>query len=659
MSNPFNKDAGIFNSAKSVKKAASTNPFGSEIKLEKVPKEKDKIHIKNPFERIMKHKKESSLTLTKNKLKEDTKTIIPEPKKSIKMSETVIDLRPSIVQVTPNDGIPGITISLDGENLGEDKNDIFMVLFGDQDLTYWTTWISPNELKIRMGSKIGTATFIVVTRKGGMGVSKCEFTCESIRSNPFEESSVWLNESIYLNDLMNSNFNIATTTEIENENPLNIDQNSPNEFVQNILTKFRKSASFTSEKFDPIYYLLNSHSLCDFKTLQSGLKNLVNEIDQQSEVPFMFLKSHVSHFMESLNVLKNLVDSHQLNQTLINLKHIKNLKSSLKETSNAAHDMFNSVLKRSEMAQSTWNALNVIQRHSFLFNLTNNINKYIVNKNYDMVITDFNRAASLFQNSKVEFIRRVFEIIRQKIIQLCQDIISQLQDSSNQKFDKNYQLIKVLESLNYPYNCAWIYFESLAKSVKLKLKQDFDGYLEFIKFENDKYQDFIEYNDAETYKVDDNHFTKTNEYFKSVCEILALYMINLWKIGENYFYYDSQITKHNSESALNDKSSLTNGNVSKNNLSRNNSNYSNVKFSIFDNKAATKDESKIVLTGTVKANYQDPGKYEEFMEYIMELIQIFYDDVSSVFQFKKDINDKEKSNITITICSLLDSVNIF
>ena len=63
--------------------------------------------------------------------------------------------------------------------------------------------------------------------------------------------------------------------------------------------------------------------------------------------------------------------------------------------------MFDDVLQRKDRADSTRNALNVLQRFRFLLYLPVNIERHIQKGEYDVVINDYARAKSLFGDTQV------------------------------------------------------------------------------------------------------------------------------------------------------------------------------------------------------------------------------------------------------------------
>jgi len=76
---------------------------------------------------------------------------------------------------------------------------------------------------------------------------------------------------------------------------------------------------------------------------------------------------------------------------------VNTILESLKE---ATH-LFHGVLTRREKAEATRNALAVMTRYKFLFQLPINIDRNIKNEDVDVIINDYARALNLFGKTEV------------------------------------------------------------------------------------------------------------------------------------------------------------------------------------------------------------------------------------------------------------------
>lgn len=67
-----------------------------------------------------------------------------------------------------------------------------------------------------------------------------------------------------------------------------------------------------------------------------------------------------------------------------------------------ADALFAEILSRKEHADRTRDALLLLTRHKFLFQLPASIDKNIRKKEYDLVVNDFTRVKNLFGNTDVK-----------------------------------------------------------------------------------------------------------------------------------------------------------------------------------------------------------------------------------------------------------------
>lgn len=72
------------------------------------------------------------------------------------------------------------------------------------------------------------------------------------------------------------------------------------------------------------------------------------------------------------------------------------------ESISLADSLFSEILSRKENADKTREALSLLTRHKFLFQLPASIDKNIRKKEYDLVVNDYSRVKNLFGNTDVK-----------------------------------------------------------------------------------------------------------------------------------------------------------------------------------------------------------------------------------------------------------------
>lgn len=74
----------------------------------------------------------------------------------------------------------------------------------------------------------------------------------------------------------------------------------------------------------------------------------------------------------------------------------------ISESISVADTLFSEILSRKENADKTREALSLLTRHKFLFQLPSSIDKNIRKKEFDLVVNDYTRAKNLFGNTDVK-----------------------------------------------------------------------------------------------------------------------------------------------------------------------------------------------------------------------------------------------------------------
>ncbi|NXD28447.1 EXOC2 protein, partial [Spelaeornis formosus] len=122
--------------------------------------------------------------------------------------------------------------------------------------------------------------------------------------------------------------------------------------------------------------------------------------------------------------------------------------------SNTADTLFQEVLGRKDKADSTRNALNVLQRFKFLFNLPLNIERNIQKGDYDVVINDYEKAKSLFGKTEVQVFKKYYAEVETRIEALRELLLNKLLETPSTLHDQK-RYIRYLSDLHAPGDPAW------------------------------------------------------------------------------------------------------------------------------------------------------------------------------------------------------------
>ncbi|KAK1897212.1 hypothetical protein KUDE01_016749, partial [Dissostichus eleginoides] len=130
------------------------------------------------------------------------------------------------------------------------------------------------------------------------------------------------------------------------------------------------------------------------------------------------------------------------------------LENILNRASDTADTLFQEVLGRKDKADSTRNALNVLQRFKFLFNLPLNIERNIQKGDYDVVINDYEKAKSLFGPTEVPVFKKVYAEVETRIGALRSLLLEKLLQTPSTLHDQK-RYIRYLSDLHAPGDPAW------------------------------------------------------------------------------------------------------------------------------------------------------------------------------------------------------------
>ena len=81
---------------------------------------------------------------------------------------------PKVTGISPKDGVPRTKLTIRGENLGVDQDDVVSLRICDVECIIFLDWVSPQKLITRSPHGVGnghTGDVIVTTKRGGVGIS--------------------------------------------------------------------------------------------------------------------------------------------------------------------------------------------------------------------------------------------------------------------------------------------------------------------------------------------------------------------------------------------------------------------------------------------------------------------------------------------------------
>lgn len=364
---------------------------------------------------------------------------------------------PLVTGISPNEGIPWTKVTIRGENLGTGPADLIGLTICGHNCLLTAEWMSASKIVCRVGqAKNDKGDIIVTTKSGGKGTSTVSFKLlKPEKIGILDQSAVWVDEMNYYDMRTDRNKGIPPLS-LRPANPLGIEIEK-SKFPQKDLEMLflGMSADFTSENFSAAWYLIENHSTTSFEQLKMAVTNLKRQANKKSEGSLACVKGGLSTFFEAQDALSAIHQKLEADGTeKVEGSMTQKLENVLNRASNTADTLFQEVLGRKDKADSTRNALNVLQRFKFLFNLPLNIERNIQKGDYDVVINDYEKAKSLFGKTEVQVFKKYYAEVETRIEALRELLLDKLLETPSTLHDQK-RYIRYLSDLHAPGDPAW------------------------------------------------------------------------------------------------------------------------------------------------------------------------------------------------------------
>ncbi|XP_027380640.1 exocyst complex component 2 isoform X2 [Bos indicus x Bos taurus] len=364
---------------------------------------------------------------------------------------------PLVTGISPNEGIPWTKVTIRGEHLGTGPADLIGLTICGHNCLLTAEWMSASKIVCRVGqAKNDKGDIIVTTKSGGKGTSTVSFKLlKPEKIGILDQSAVWVDEMNYYDMRTDRNKGIPPLS-LRPANPLGIEIEK-GKFPQKDLEMLfpGMSADFTSENFSAAWYLIENHSNTSFEQLKMAITHLKRQANKKSEGSLAYVKGGLSTFFEAQDALSAIHQKLEADGTeKVEGSMTQKLENVLNRASNTADTLFQEVLGRKDKADSTRNALNVLQRFKFLFNLPLNIERNIQKGDYDVVINDYEKAKSLFGKTEVQVFKKYYAEVETRIEALRELLLEKLLETPSTLHDQK-RYIRYLSDLHAPGDPAW------------------------------------------------------------------------------------------------------------------------------------------------------------------------------------------------------------
>ncbi|KAI9545087.1 Exocyst complex component 2 [Dissostichus eleginoides] len=364
---------------------------------------------------------------------------------------------PLVTGISPKEGAAWTKVTIRGENLGTGPPDLIGLSICGHNCLLTAEWMSASKIVCRVGpAKDDKGEIIVTTKSAGLGTSTVSFKLlRPERIGILDQSAVWVEEMNYYDMRTDRNKGISPLS-LRPSNPLGIDIDKGKIPQKDIEVTFPgMSGDFTSENFSATWYLIENHTGSSFEQLKLAANNLKKQATKKNEGSLAYVKGGLSTFFEAQDALAAIHQRLESDGTeRVEGSMTQRLENILNRASDTADTLFQEVLGRKDKADSTRNALNVLQRFKFLFNLPLNIERNIQKGDYDVVINDYEKAKSLFGPTEVPVFKKVYAEVETRIGALRSLLLEKLLQTPSTLHDQK-RYIRYLSDLHAPGDPAW------------------------------------------------------------------------------------------------------------------------------------------------------------------------------------------------------------
>ncbi|XP_071785784.1 exocyst complex component 2-like isoform X2 [Asterias amurensis] len=500
---------------------------------------------------------------------------------------------PKVTGLSPKEGHPGTKVTIRGENLGINAKDLHGLTICGVNCVLLAEWISPSKIVCRTTNCRGTGDVIVSTKSAGVGTCTVKFRSVQFLPNPLQECPIWVDESAFFDRHLTTIHRPSSPLQGGPDDPLGLSVESASVLSDEELTSMfpMGSGNLAHKNFEPVWYLIENHGSTSFDDLKKGLAHIQKQSSSlKTEGPQTFIKSNLGTFMNCQDILAAFA-SHLPSQRQKRFKARSNtevwinnlqtptnestaihgslvtheplgvplpevgedqeegeevtprgytleiLEESLIQCNENAQRIFKSVLHRKDRADSTRNALNVLNRFKFLFHLPITIERNIRKGDYEVVINDYERARQLFSETEVSVFKKVYEEVEKRIVELRVQLKEKLMELPS-TLDEQKKLIRYLVELEAPGDPGWDCIRNQQQWLLKLLQKCKDDHLQLDQQNNPEPT-------SVTLRAKSHHTRNRSEgkdsppqrvlLLEELVDVLQLTLPDLCKLGQSYF----------------------------------------------------------------------------------------------------------------------------
>ncbi|CAH8629899.1 unnamed protein product [Heterobilharzia americana] len=453
---------------------------------------------------------------------------------------------PQVNGISPNEGTPGTKLTIRGENLGNTASDLLHVFIGGIDVGRSAQWFSHKKITAITPLGEGELEIVVVTDSGGFGTAAVTYHQNCLRVvGPQTVVTYWPEDDrrVAATSANASGGSTGSTVavgcvlgaELDHSTGLPISELSRisiplSESALREIYSRPGSVHLADKDFDPVMFLLKFYKNSNFNDLLITVKNFRQSLCQEGpSEPVNVIRTNlvlIFRCLDGMDSLRHKLESEKKSSDVSSSNDTK-LESILYDSHTLGYRLFEDILKRRDRGDSIRNAISVMQRYQFLFNLPHAIRTNISKGDYSLVLNDYLRAKSLFSSSDAEVLRRIYGDVETVMANFSIMLRNQLTSMPIDCDDARHK-IGYLTQLEVDYDPGWLcltYFKDW-------LIDQFPAYWNLLSVGS---RSSVMNPESSILFVEEFYgVPRMIGMVKSVCRLLITHVTQFWRLGSAY-----------------------------------------------------------------------------------------------------------------------------
>ncbi|TNN05780.1 Exocyst complex component 2 [Schistosoma japonicum] len=478
---------------------------------------------------------------------------------------------PQVNGISPNEGTPGTKLTIRGENLGNTASDLLHVFIGGIDVGRSAQWFSPKKITAITPLGEGELEIVVVTDSGGFGTAAVIYQQNILRVvSPQTVVTYWPEDDRRIAPTSVNNTGVSSGStiavgcvpgaELDHSTGLPISELSRismplSESALREIYPRSGSVHLADKDFNPVMFLLKFYKNSNFNDLLITVRNFRHSMGQEGpSEPVNVIRTNlvlIFRCLDGMDYLRHKLESEK-KSIETRSSHDSRLESILYDARTLGYRLFEDILQRRNRGDSIKNAISVMQRYQFLFNLPHAIRTNISKGDYNLVLNDYLRAKSLFSTSDTEVLRRIYSDVETVVanfsVMLRNQLISMPIDCDEARHKIGY-----LTQLEVDYDPGWLcltYFkdwliDQLRNYQRLSHQSMIDGNSIKTKESNSSniIGNLLTIDNKSSLMNPDSSILFADEFYgvpsivgmaKAICRLLTTHVTQFWRLGAAY-----------------------------------------------------------------------------------------------------------------------------